>query len=884
MKNFRKVLALILVVATLFSFVAMASARTPGDYADYDEVKNVVAVDIMTALGITEGYDGKYHPADTIDRDEVAAMVARLRNGGKFDATYYVGADNVFADVKGQWSEGYVTYCAQLGIIAGLNATTFNPDGQVTVVEVAKMLLCVLGWDAAEQGYVANPNWKVAVIRDAEKMGLLAGIPAADAYKAATRDQVALMFFNALQARLVYGYVSENLVKMTNSLLTSILPTLPDIANPNVSEDSPYELAYNNAIISPVTLGEILGVDDQADVDCYGRPGTRWTVGSWSKFYKDAPVNATVNGADPKPANTAVVDVYVNGAELGGEERAAVDYSAYLGKGVEAEAYAVEGGVRIVLINTYFDTVTRTSARYGKAYIGEAELEVADTSLKVGDVVAFTVCDGTCGTKLADVLTCDAHDSGEFVHSYAVVTPVTVKVDETHRWVADPMASWIITDKDAKYEYAFNMGHEKAIDNDWATEEGIMSWKAKGKSVDLYLANGYIQYWCPTPAAGTATKSDVAYFVEGSNKFTTVHAGGTDVALGTHTYAATADIVKMDATEVKGMAITIDDNPETADTYQIMLERGQNLANVGTKWDGILAQYNTANGQMTKVAEVAGQDTWLNSFTGELVNEEAPNGLNYHFDANTRFLVRTWDIATGAPTYTAVTGYKAMPEYLGKLVFGDQKYFNTIQYLATADGYVTDLFIDAFYAKTTAEVIYVLSKEREIGVAGLGDYFTEFAYYKAYVNGEVAYVAYFNVNADDNNDEWTGDELEVGKMYVTSVKAINGTYNDLPIYVAMTETATDFFAVAGTYSDVVVKSGQIELWTAEGLEDIIQSAYLADLTVYVLTDVTDGTVVAGVYSGTDFVQKYQGPEYELDTTGDIYGMGDPIHTLVLKIK
>ena len=74
MKNFRKVLALILVVATLFSFVAMASAKNAAEYADYAEITNVIPVEVISALGITEGYDGKYHPADTIDRDEVAAM------------------------------------------------------------------------------------------------------------------------------------------------------------------------------------------------------------------------------------------------------------------------------------------------------------------------------------------------------------------------------------------------------------------------------------------------------------------------------------------------------------------------------------------------------------------------------------------------------------------------------------------------------------------------------------------------------------------------------------------------------------------------------------------------------------------------------------------
>ena len=61
MKNFRKVLALILVVATLFSFVAMASAKSATEYTDYADVKNVEAVDVLTALGIINGYDGAFH-------------------------------------------------------------------------------------------------------------------------------------------------------------------------------------------------------------------------------------------------------------------------------------------------------------------------------------------------------------------------------------------------------------------------------------------------------------------------------------------------------------------------------------------------------------------------------------------------------------------------------------------------------------------------------------------------------------------------------------------------------------------------------------------------------------------------------------------------------
>lgn len=869
MKNFRKVLALILVVATLFSFVAMASAKNAAEYADYSEIANVIPVEVISAMGITEGYDGKYHPADTIDRDEVAAMIARLRNGGKFDAALYVGADNVFADVKGQWSEGYVTYCAQLGIIAGQNATTFNPDAKIKVVDVAKLLLCVLGYDADLEGYV-GPNYTVAVLRDAAKMGILAGIPAADTYKEATRDQVALMFFNALKARLVYGYVSENIVTLTNALVLDIpWIDIPEIADPAT------EIADNGAIISQFTLADVLGVSAKRTADCFGRPGTTWTFGTWSKFFKDEPVKVTVDGSSPVPAKTAVVDSYVNGAE-----------SAYtLGKGVVAEAYAVEGGVRVVVINTYFGEVTATSARYGTAVIStkNGTLEVKDASLKKGDVVAYTVCNGTCGTKLADSLTCPTDVSGDCIHSYAVVTPVTVKVAETHRVVANANNSYIVTDKAEKYEYAYNRNHE-LVATAYASADNIMTWEAKGNSVDLYLANGYIQYWCKTPVAGATTTYDVAYFVEGSNKFTTTHAGGTDVALGTHTYAATADVVKMDATEVKDMAITVDNKVAAAgtleDTYTIMLERGTNLQ--GAKWDGILAQYNTANGQMTKIATVASENAWLNSATGELVSDtdKAANGLNFHFTAETRFLVRTWDIATGAATYTAVTGYKAMPEYLGKLVFGADTY-KTIQYLANADGYITDLYIDAFYAKTTAETIYILSKEEEIGVAGLGKYFTEIEYYKAYVNGAVSYVVFYNIDADDVADtDWTAG-VEAGKLYTTTVKAINGTYNDLPIYVAAAEGTMPFFAKANDYSDVVVKNGQIELHKDGAVKDIVASNYLADLTVYVMKSADD--VVAGIYTGTDFVAKYQGNEFSVDTTKDVFGIGTPVNTLVLWI-
>ena len=99
MKNFRKVLALVLVVATLFSFVAMtASAK---EYTDADKVSYTEAVDVLTAIGILNGYtDGTYRPTNTIARHEMAKMIAVLANAGDEIADLYAGACK-FADMTG---------------------------------------------------------------------------------------------------------------------------------------------------------------------------------------------------------------------------------------------------------------------------------------------------------------------------------------------------------------------------------------------------------------------------------------------------------------------------------------------------------------------------------------------------------------------------------------------------------------------------------------------------------------------------------------------------------------------------------------------------------------------------------------------------------------
>ena len=320
MKNFRKVLALVLVVATLFSFTAMASAKT---YTDADKISYKEAVDVLSYVGILNGYeDDSFKPTQTITREEMAKMIAVLSNAGTDVSTLYASACT-FADVaKDRWSASYVAYCAKTGVVAGRSASTFDPTAKVTGLETAKMLLVVLGFNAEKQGYV-GADWKVNVLRDAKVMGLLEDFDAKyDVEAAITREEAAQMMLNALEAPCVVGFLSNNSVTITNALVfggVSLLPNkgeladLFDIATYAKLKDAlkagKWSL-YGNVIISDDLLAEkLFGLKKTAaaDNDCYMRPGSYWT---WT----DAKGNVkTITGTTLKPVwssyNTTVEEI-----------------------------------------------------------------------------------------------------------------------------------------------------------------------------------------------------------------------------------------------------------------------------------------------------------------------------------------------------------------------------------------------------------------------------------------------------------------------------------------------------------------------------------------------------------------------------------------------
>ena len=172
-------------------------------FSDQSKIKNTEAVDACTALNIIGGYpDGSFKPEGNITRAEVTKMICVALNGGKNPAVS-TNTTPTFSDVRGNanaaWAEGYIESCAAQGIVSGVGGGKFAPNGNVTGVQLAKMLLVSLGYKSENEGFTGNA-WATNVNMRAAQKGLYKGLETMDTAAAITRDNAAQMVWNALQA------------------------------------------------------------------------------------------------------------------------------------------------------------------------------------------------------------------------------------------------------------------------------------------------------------------------------------------------------------------------------------------------------------------------------------------------------------------------------------------------------------------------------------------------------------------------------------------------------------------------------------------------------------------------------------------------------------
>jgi len=201
MRNLKRALSLALAsIMLLGMMVTGAGAASSSSFTDYDSIVNQEAVEVTSGLGIFDGYtDGSFGPENVVTRAEMAVIICKILNGSSVDPSNFSGISH-FTDVPA-WAEGYVNFCASMGIVVGVGEGKFNPNGTVTTVEATTMLLKALGYFQDDEDQLGL-DWKTTVTGRATYLSLYGSLTLS-ANEGLTRDNVAELVFHTIQAQRV---------------------------------------------------------------------------------------------------------------------------------------------------------------------------------------------------------------------------------------------------------------------------------------------------------------------------------------------------------------------------------------------------------------------------------------------------------------------------------------------------------------------------------------------------------------------------------------------------------------------------------------------------------------------------------------------------------
>ena len=172
-------------------------------YSDQSDIKASTAVDMLSSLGVIQGYDdGSFKPNTTVTRAQMAKMIFTIMNGGNDNANAYASLPTAFTDLPtAAWAQGYVRYLQNTGIIAGKSATKFAPNDTVTGLEAAKMVLVAAGYNAQKAG-LTGAAWAQNTMKYGQLNNLFEDVDT-DLNAALPRQYAAQILYNALDMERV---------------------------------------------------------------------------------------------------------------------------------------------------------------------------------------------------------------------------------------------------------------------------------------------------------------------------------------------------------------------------------------------------------------------------------------------------------------------------------------------------------------------------------------------------------------------------------------------------------------------------------------------------------------------------------------------------------
>ena len=655
----KKFLSLVLALVMTMSLVTVSAGAK--DFTDDSEITYKEAVDVISALGVVDGYsDGDFRPDDVLTRGAAAKIICNLILGPT-TASALAASTAPFKDVPvTNTFAGYITYCSQQGIISGYADGTFRPTGTLSGNAFMKMLLGALGYDSSIEGYT-GANWQVSVIKQASGIGLDDGNDEFVGSQAVTRQEAALYAFNMLQATMVEYDKKDTIV--VGDITINTTSTRKDVEN-NTNTDGNIDGERNGDGLMQFGEKYFKDLEKEDATDVFGHPSSKWVydgddVGTYAN---EADATYVVEDDDMDVGQVVTSSSYMNYSSseakdakyfLNGDDKE-VKSSELVAVGDIVEAYENDNG----------DVETVVVSRYTVAKIDKVDTDVSTAESRNGasEVLTLTDLDGDNsndyydkyddaektlrgyassydeGTVLA-VAFRDGKFGDEVLASYeaeAVTGEVTAfREDET------------VTMDGTKYEFA------RSENGTAGFVDGITSNFDFDKEYTIYLtADGYV---IGVEGAAGADLSDV-YYVAGvyceesrynANKFTW-YAQAVSLADGS------ASDIELDETDAdNALKSIIDDVSKDAFTDVKGLYTFDD--DIATAWDGdrdyTVYGIDEDDGLDTSLKNALAMDDTKFSTTGG-------SSKTFYVDENTQYL-GVDDYADDIDTVYAMGGMKA---------------------------------------------------------------------------------------------------------------------------------------------------------------------------------------------------------------------------------
>ena len=400
-------------------------------FSDQSKIKNTEAVDACTALNIIGGYpDGSFKPEGNITRAEVTKMICVALNGGKNPAVS-TNTTPTFSDVRNNanaaWAEGYIESCAAQGIVSGVGGGKFAPNGNVTGVQLAKMLLVSLGYKSENEGFTGNA-WATNVNMRAAQKGLYKGLETMDTAAAITRDNAAQMVWNALQAYEVE--YKTTLVTDSKGQLSSQVTVQDKVVGSNNDKITLLKDKYD----ADVNIGTLVSIDgkdltitmsnsDRAESDTkdtdFTKLGTDYSALLGQKvkvIFKGGKAN-DVLGVYATGDNT-IYKALMNDVELDGSKVKfdGKSYSVDNTSKIKTIVVGLDGTTISDKAISYFDSTVNSNSKVGKLSLNEVTFVDTDDNGKIDTAIVIEKVAGEVTYTSSDKITLGS--AGTYSKSY----------------------------------------------------------------------------------------------------------------------------------------------------------------------------------------------------------------------------------------------------------------------------------------------------------------------------------------------------------------------------------------------------------------------------------------------------------------------------------